>query len=123
MKNYFPILGDILALAVTTLIGFVTHGEIGLSFLPRFLAIFIPLFIIWILLGHWLKLFQPEIKSNLKQLWRIPLAMLFAVPLAVIARSFFLQSEIIPIFMLALGGTSTIGMLLWRGLYLFFVRK
>jgi len=119
----FLILGDTLALVVTTLIGFITHRETDLSFLPRFLVIFIPLTIAWFLFGTRLKLFQSEIASNLKSLWRVPLAMLLAAPLAVIVRGFILQTEVVPIFMLALSGTSAIGMMVWRGIYFFANRK
>jgi hypothetical protein len=122
MKNVL-ILGDALALAVTTLIGFATHNETDLSYLPRFAAIYIPLTITWFLFAYWLKLFQPEITSNLKQLWRVPLAMLFAAPLAVSARSIILQLNIVPIFMLALGGTSALGMMIWRGSYFLLKNK
>lgn len=111
------ILGDTLALVVTTTIGFATHGETALSFLPRFLAIFIPLTIAWFSIASWLGLFQSAISSTLKQLWRVPLVMLIAAPLAVIVRSFILRTEVIPIFMLALGGTSALGMMIWRGIY------
>jgi hypothetical protein len=112
------ILGDALALAVTTIIGFVTHGETDLSFLPRFLAIFVPLTVAWFLLAVLSGLFQPEIASNLKQLWRVVFVMLIAAPLAVIARSFILRTDIVPIFMLALGGTSALGMMIWRTLFM-----
>ncbi len=116
-KSILP--GDLLALALTTLIGFITHRETDLSFAFRFAAIYVPLAILWILFARWFKLYQPAIASNFKQLWRVPLAMLFAAPLAVVARSFILQTEIIPIFMFALGGTSAIGMMIWRGIYFF----
>ena len=116
MKKFLPI-GDILALAVTTIIGFATHGETDLSFLPRFLAIFIPLIAAWFLIAPRLGLFQPEIVSDLKQLWRVLLVMIIVAPLAVVVRSLILQTAIVPIFMLAFGGTSTLGMMLWRGVY------
>ena len=119
----FLMLGDLLALGITTIIGFATHGETDLSFLPRFLAIYIPLTIAWFLLATLIRLFQPEIASNLKQLWRVPLVMLVAAPLAVILRSLILQTEIIPIFMLALGGTSALGMMIWRGIPIILNRK
>ncbi len=117
------IIGDIIALFLTTLIGFVTHGEGTLSFLPRFLAAFIPITISWFLLAPWFGLFQLEITSNPKQLWRVPLAMLFAAPLAVTVRGALLVSDVIPIFVLVFGVTSAFGLILWRGLYLFFKPK
>src|SRR5512143_1430879 len=97
MKNSILIVGDILALLITTLIGFVTHGEGNLSFLPRFLAAFIPMTLAWFLLAPWFRLFQPE-NSHLKQLWRVLLVMLFAAPLAVTVRSALLLTDAIPIF-------------------------
>jgi hypothetical protein len=123
VKQPFLILGDLLALALTTVIGFATHGETDVSFLPRFVAIYFPLSIFWLLSAHSLQLFQPEITSSLKQLWRVPLAMLLAAPLAVIARSVILQTEIVPIFMLALGGTSVIGMMIRREIHILLNRK
>jgi hypothetical protein len=117
------ILGDILALAVTTIIGFATHGETDLSFLPRFFAMFGPLTVAWYLIAPCLGLFQKEITSSPKQLWRVPLAMLFAAPLAVAVRSFILQTGIVPIFMLALGGSSVLGVVFWRVIFILHNRK
>lgn len=115
--NKFLIIGDALILAVTTIVGFITHREADLSFLPRFLAIFIPLIIAWFLIAPRLGLFQPEIASDLRQLWRVVLAMIIVAPLAVLVRGLILQTAIVPIFMLAFGGTSALGMTLWRGVY------
>src|SRR5687768_5524875 len=98
MKNYFLILGDILAILIVTLIGFATHGEADLSFLPRMAAILFSLMIAWFLLSPWLGLFEPEITSNPRQLWRPALAMLFATPLAAVLRGIILNAPIIPIF-------------------------
>lgn len=122
MKNIL-ILGDALALAVITIIGFATHGETDLSFLPRFLAIFTPLIVAWFLIAPRLGLFQPEITSNLKQLWRVMLAMLIVVLLAVTVRNLILQTDIVPIFMVAFGGTSALGMMIWRFLFFLVNRK
>lgn len=117
MKNITLILGDILAIAIVTLIGFATHNEAGLSFLPRMLAAFVPLTAAWFLLAPWFGLFQPESTSNLKQLWRPILAMLFAAPLAALLRGLWLNAPIIPVFAVVLASTSALGMLLWRGIY------
>ena len=111
------IIGDILALLLTTLIGFVTHGERTLSFLPRFLAAFIPLTLAWFLLAPWFGLFQPETAFKANQLWRVPLAMLFVALLGVTVRGAMLATNVQPIFVLVFGVTSAFGLLLWRGLY------
>jgi flagellar biosynthesis protein FliQ len=123
MNKNILIVGDILAILITTLIGFVTHGEAELSFLPRMAAAFFPLVIAWFLLAPFLGLFQREITSDAKQLWRPVLAMIFAGPLAAVLRGLWLGAAIIPIFAVVLASTSAFGMLLWRGLYYFFDRK
>jgi hypothetical protein len=116
------ILGDLLAIALVTLIGFATHGEAELSFLPRMAALFFPLSISWFLLAPSLRLFQGETISNPKQLWRPALAMIFAAPLAAVLRGFILSAPIIPIFAAVLAGTSALGMAIWRLIWYMFVR-
>lgn len=109
--------GDILAIAIVTVIGFATHGETDLSFLPRMLAAFIPLTVAWFLLSPWFGLFQQEITSTPKQLWRPVLVMLLAAPFGVVLRGLILNAPIIPIFAVVLSATSAFGMLVWRGIY------
>ncbi len=119
MKKYILILGDILALLIVTLIGFATHGEAGLSFLPRMAATTIPLVISWFVIAPWLGLFQDEVIRNAKQLWLPTLAMLFAGPLAVVIRGLILDEPIPPIFAVVLSVTSAFGLVIWRVLYFF----
>ena len=123
MKKSVLIVGDILAILVTTLIGFATHGELKSEFLIRMVAAIVPLTVAWFLLAPWLGLFQPEIISNPKQLWRPVLAMIFAAPLAVVFRGLILNAPIIPIFAIVFGATSAFGMVLWRGLFTLLNRK
>ena len=122
-SNWLLISGDILAIAVVTYIGFATHGETDLSFLPRMFAAFLPVTLSWFLLAPWFGLFQHEVTSNPRQLWRPVLAMLFAAPLAAVLRGLILNAPIIPIFAVVLASTSALGMLLWRGLYILLARK
>ena len=129
MNKNILILGDLLAILITTLIGFATHGEVGAGspspyiILPRMAAMFFPLAIAWFLLSPFLGLFQQELVSNPKQLWRPVLAMIFAAPLAAVLRGFLLNAPIIPIFAVVLGATSAFGMLVWRAIFLFINRK
>ena len=115
--------GDALIIAALTLFGFATHGETNLSFLPRLVALFAPLVISWFLLAPWFGLFQHEIVSSVRQLWRPALAMVFAVPLAVILRGFLLNAPIIPIFAVVLVLVFAFGMVVWRALYILLLRK
>ena len=123
MNKNILILGDIIAILVVTIIGFATHGEADISFLPRMAAIFFPISICWFLLSPLLGLFDPEITSNAKQLWRPVVSMLFAAPLAAVLRGLVLNAAIIPIFAVVLALTSALGMLLWRAVYFFLQRK
>jgi hypothetical protein len=123
MKKRFLILGDILAIALVTILGFATHGETGLSFLPRMAAFFIPLVISWFLLAPALGLFHQEIVTSPRQLWRPVLAMSFAAPFAALLRGLILNSPVIPIFGVVLILTSGFGILVWRAIYLFLNRR
>ena len=123
MNNYILIFGDILAIAILTIVGFATHGETDLSFLPRMAALFFPLCVAWFLLAPALRLFQPEITSNLNQLWRAALAAGFAAPLATVLRGFILNAPIIPIFAAVLAGVAALGMVIWRAVYLLLSRR
>jgi hypothetical protein len=123
MSKPILILGDILAIALVTIIGFATHGEAGLDFLPRMAAVYFPLSISWFLLAPALGLFQQETTSNPKQLWRPALTALFAAPLAAVLRGLILNAPIIPVFAVVLGVTTAFGMVIWRGLYFRFNRS
>jgi hypothetical protein len=109
--------GDTLLLAALTLIGFATHGEADLSFLPRVAAIYFPLSISWFLLAPPLGLFQQETTFNSKQLWRPALSAFFAAQFAAVLRGLILNAPIIPVFAVVLGMVSAVGMVIWRGLY------
>jgi len=122
-KRTVLILGDILAIAIITIIGFATHGETELSLLPRMLTTFVPLVIAWFLVAPWLGLFAPMITDNPKMLWRTPLALVFAGPLAALLRALLLNSVVIPIFGVVLSGSAALGMLVWRLLYYFLFQK
>ena len=86
-------------------------------------ALFFPLLIAWFALAPSMRLFDPQISSDPKQLWRSILAMTFAASLAAILRGMILNAAILPIFGLVLAGTSAFGMLAWRAVYLFLHRE
>ncbi|MBE0680311.1 MAG: DUF3054 family protein [Anaerolineales bacterium] len=115
-------LGDIIAFAVLTLIGFATHGETALSFIPRMTITFLPLLLGWFLLAPWLGLFDEQVIADPKNLWRIVLAMIFIAPLAATLRGAWLGDSVIPLFALILGGSSALGIMVWRWVYIFIAR-
>ena len=122
-KKTILILGDIIAIAILTVIGFATHGETGISYILRMGTTFFPVLVSWFLIAPWLGLFDEQVIANPKLLWRILLAMLFAAPLAVILRATLLHSAAQPLFVLILGGSNAIGMLVWRVLYLLMAKR
>ena len=115
--------GDLLAIAIVTLIGFATHGEAGVALAPRMLTTFVPLTFGWFLIAPFLGLFNPEVVSNPRQLWRPALAMVFAGPLAALLRAVLLNTVVIPIFGVVLSGSAGLGMLAWRALWCWLKRS
>jgi len=123
MKKNILVLGDILALAIVTVIGFTSHGEANTSFLPRVAAVFFPLIISWFAIAPWFGLFDSETTSNPRLLWRPAFAMIFAGPLAVLIRGLILNAPVIPIFGVVLSTTSAIGLVLWRWVYILISKR
>ena len=115
--------GDTVALALITFIGFATHGEADLAFLPRMAAAFFPLLISWFLLASFVGLFQDQTFAWARQLWRPALTALFAAPLAAVLRGFLLNAPVIPVFAAVLAATTAVGMAVWRGIFFLLNRK
>jgi hypothetical protein len=114
MKASVVVIGDLIAIALVTIIGFATHGETTLSFLPRMAVLFFPLAIAWLVLGPWFNLFRAEEISKPVHLLRAALAMVFAAPVALVIRGLVLGTPIVPIFGLVLTSVSALGILVWR---------
>ena len=122
-KKNTLIIGDIISLAILTVIGFATHGETDTSYLPRMAAVFFPMVVGWFILIPWMGLFDEQIIANPKNLWRIILVMLFLAPLAATVRAAILGAAMLPLFPLILGSSNAIGMVVWRWLYIFIARR
>ncbi len=108
------VIGDLLSLALLTVVGFASHDQLALAALPRMLATFFPLTLGWFLLAPALGLFRAEEVRSGAGLWRAALAAFFAAQLAVILRGVWLHAAVQPLFGLVLGATSAVGMALWR---------
>ena len=122
-KKNLLILGDVLAIALLTVIGFATHGETNASYLPRMAAAFFPVVFAWFVLAPWFGLFDEGVVSNPKNLWRILLVMLFAAPTAVILRAAWLNGAGLPLFTLILGSPNALGMIVWRWIYILIAKR
>ncbi len=122
-KKTILILGDIISLAILTVIGFATHGETGFSFLPRMGVIWLPMLFGWFVLSPWFGLSDEQVIISPRNLWRIILVMLFVAPLAATVRAALLGAAMLPLFPLILGGSNAIGMMVWRWIYIFIARR
>jgi hypothetical protein len=117
------LLGDVIVLALVTLFGFATHGEIGSS-APRMLTTFGPLLVSWLLVAPFFGVYDLQRAANPRQLWRPFYAMVIAGPFAGWLRSLMLgNAPILPVFVVVLGGISALSLLTWRALYWLFVGR
>ena len=114
--RYYLIIGDILTLTIVTVFGFASHGTAGTAG-SRMLTTFIPLLAAWILIAPHLKVYDRDIALDGRQLWRPFWAMVLAGPMAAWLRGVLLNSPILPVFVVILGGVSALAILTWRGLY------
>lgn len=122
-KKTLLILGDILMIAILTFFGFATHGETETAYLPRMGTTFFPVLIAWFLITPWFGLFEEQVITNPKKLWRIAPAVLFAAPLAAVLRSVLLHASVLPLFVLILGGFNMLGMMIWRWIYILLAQR
>jgi hypothetical protein len=108
--------GDIITLALVTLAGFARHNELETAGF-RMLTTFIPLLFAWLLVAPHLRVYDSRCYNQPSQLWRPFWAMVLAAPLAGWIRGFWLAAPIIPVFVLVLGGVSSLALFAWRSLY------
>jgi hypothetical protein len=108
--------GDLLTLAVVTVIGFASHQTLGTAG-KRILATLIPSLIAWLAVAPFLGAYDRARAVDLRQLWRPVWAMILAAPLAAVLRGFWLGAPVMPIFAAVMGGVSAAGILIWRLLY------
>jgi hypothetical protein len=109
--------GDAITIAILTVIGFATHNETGLGFLPRMATTYFPLVVSWFVAAWGLGLLDPTIPwahSTPGKAWQALLAALFAGPLAAVLRGLALGINVIPVFAIVLSVTTGLGMLIWR---------
>ena len=107
------IVGDLIAILLVTLIGFIFHGESIAN--PRWLTTFFPFTAAWALQAPWLGLYRPAVASNVREAWwRAGLAALLAAPMAGLLRALLLGSVVIPVFVIVLALTAAAVVALWR---------
>jgi len=116
------VLGDLLDLALVTVFGFASHGEISSSG-ARMLTTFLPLIISWFLVAPFLGAYDIRRSGEFRQLWRPFYAMVLAAPFAAFLRGVMLgNAPVLPVFVVVLGGVSALAILAWRVIYFLFAR-
>ena len=116
------IFGDILTIIIVTVIGFASHGTAGTAG-TRMLTTFLPLLAAWFLIAPHLKVYDNQKVLDWQQLWRPFWSMILAAPLAAWMRGVILNSPILPLFVVILGGFSALGILVWRALFLLVLNR
>ena len=115
--------GDMLTLALVTLAGFARHDELGTAGF-RMLTTFIPLVVAWLLVAPHLGAFDLQRLSDPRQLWRPFWAMVLGAPFAGWLRGVMLNSPVLPLFVVILGGVCALALLAWRSVFwLVFARR
>ena len=116
LQRFVLIAGDIITLAIVTVIGFASHGTADTAG-SRMLTTFIPLVVAWFLVAPFLQVYDNQISLDGRQLWRSLWAMILASPMAAWLRGLMLNSPILPVFVIILGGVSAVAILVWRGIF------
>jgi hypothetical protein len=114
--------GDFLVIALVTVIGFASHGELS-SAGARMLTTFVPLLGAWGMTAPFLGAYDLDHAADLRQTWRPFWAMVLAGPLASWLRGLMLNAPIMPVFVLVITGVSALGMLGWRVIYALLARR
>ena len=121
MRRSTLVIGDAVALALVTLVGFGSHGEFSAAFLPRMAASLVPLCAGWFILAPWFGLFEEP--GAAARLWLPAFVMLFAGPFAAVLRSIALGSTVAPSFAIVLSLTAAVALTAWRAVYVLLVRR
>lgn len=112
---WWLVLGDGLAFLVLTFFGFARHETFQAAAWMRMLATFIPFYSAWLMIAPWLALYRPTVIRDIRSVWRLPLAAIFTAPLGGLLRALWLQTVVIPTFVLVMAGVTAFLMLVWRG--------
>lgn len=115
--------GDVGVYVVTTLAGFLSHGTLTADAWDRMLATFLPFLASWLTLAPFLGLYQRDRCADVSGLGRAALAVLFSAPMGGLLRGLWLDSPVLPLFVLIMMGVASALMLLWRGFVMLLLRR
>ncbi len=122
-RRLFTLLaGDIVTIALVTVIGFARHNELG-SAGWRMMTTFVPLLAAWLLVAPVMGVFDAQRSSDPKQLWRAVYSGLLAAPFFAWMRAVWLSTPIEPVFVTVMGAVTALGILIWRFLFWRFLAR
>lgn len=113
--------GDIAAVLVVTMIGFLNHYGTILEW--RWLTTFLPVLAAWFAIAPWLDGYRSDLVCLPGQVWRPALAMLLSAPLAATLRGIWLNTAVPPIFVAVLAFTNALGFIIWRLAWALFMQR
>ena len=102
-QHIFLLIGDCVVFAIVTAFGFASHETLGTAGF-RMLTTFVLVVIAWLLIAPYLRVYDIDVITRLRDLWRPPWAMVLAAPMAAFLRGLWLGgTPIIPIFVVVIG--------------------
>jgi hypothetical protein len=109
---------DAFAIFAVTFIGLSFHQMDGM-WLERMPYTFIPYFVTWVIAAAGLQLYSNAVATQPSQLWRVLVGAAIAALPASALRSLWLGTPLVPMFVLIMGVTVAVGLLLTRSIYAF----
>ncbi len=110
------LIGDLVVLALLTLLGFATHQQVGAWY--RMAVVFTSVGFAWLWTAPWLGLFREDLTRRPGQIWwRTAWAWTLAGPLGLVLRAIWLDAPLIPLFAMIFVGLNGLGFVLWRTAY------
>lgn len=106
-------IGDVTVFAIVTILGFSSHDTLGTAGL-RMLTTFVPVVIAWLLVAPHLNVYDYDVLTQLRGLWRPVWAMVLSAPMAAFLRGVWLGTAIIPVFVVVIGGVNALAIFIWR---------
>jgi hypothetical protein len=117
------LLGDTCVYLIATLLGFASHETLETAAWKRLLATFVPFLAAWLALAGWSGIYSPGRPGSVVMVVKAVSATLFAAPMGAVLRGFWLQSPVIPVFVLVMALVTAGLMLLWRGILWILARR
>jgi hypothetical protein len=116
------LIGDAIAILAVIFVGLRFHqSEEMLA--SRLVINFLPFLLAWLLAANTLGLLRPPRPTTWIGFGQLLLAAIFTAPLGAVLRGLALNRPILPVFVLVMLLALSIGLLIWRAIYISFVAR